>query len=80
MCNHAYQYYSMLESVDVKLVPMILMLIQCIVINIVYIQGDSYEWFGVQKCGMQSNKCPQICCAHMKWGFIQDFSSVVGKL
>ena len=36
--------YSMLESVDVKLVPMILMLIQCIIINIVYIQGDSYEW------------------------------------
>ena len=57
----------MLESVDVKLVPMILMLIQCIVIiyKVIHMSG-----FGVQKCGMQSNKCPQICCAHMKQGFI----------
>ena len=52
----------MLESVENTLILMILVLIQCIVINIVYIQGDSYEWFGVQKCGMQSNKCP--LCSH----------------
>ena len=64
--------YSMLESVDVKLVPMILMLIQCIIINIVYIQGDSYEWL-VQKCSMQSNKCP--LCLHEARFYMEFFIS-----
>ena len=51
MCTHVYQYYSVLESVDVKLVPMILMLIQCIVIKIVYIYKVIHmNGLGVQKC------------------------------